>query len=95
MLFSDAVKEEKISYYYNLFNKTNKMLKFIEKANSILHDLGTASNNTNLFEYEKIYECLEKWLRSENPQWRRMASAALAASGAYGVKLSLKALNDC
>ena len=33
---------------------------------------------------------LSKWLRAEDPQWRRLASAALAASGKYGLKLSLR-----
>lgn len=36
--------------------------------------------------------CLERWLSSENAQWRRMASAAISASGVYGNKLALKAL---
>jgi HEAT repeat protein len=37
---------------------------------------------------------MEKWLKSQNDHWRRMASAALAVSGAYGVKLSLKVLKE-
>lgn len=37
---------------------------------------------------------MRTWLTSEQPKYRRMASAALAASGAYGVKLSLFALKE-
>jgi HEAT repeat protein len=37
---------------------------------------------------------LEKWVRSDNPHWRRMASAALAVSGGYGVKLLLKQIKE-
>jgi HEAT repeat protein len=33
---------------------------------------------------------LAKWLSSENPQWRRLASAALSSSGKYGLKLTMK-----
>lgn len=37
---------------------------------------------------------LEKWLRSENPKWRRLASAAVSVSGKYGLKLALKELKQ-
>ncbi len=33
---------------------------------------------------------LAKWIKSPNAEWRRLASAALAASGRYGLKLELK-----
>jgi HEAT repeat protein len=39
----------------------------------------------------------KKWLSAENPEWRRLASAALAASGKYGVSLAvdeIKKSND-
>ncbi len=37
---------------------------------------------------------LPKWLKSENPQWRRLASAAVGASGKYGLKLALKEIKE-
>src|ERR1700722_17049656 len=37
---------------------------------------------------------LNRWLASENPQWRRIASAALASSGKYGLKLTLKGFRE-
>jgi HEAT repeat protein len=64
-----------------------------------LHDASpevsiTASYALLLMDKKGGKECLEKWLQSENPKWRRMASAAIASSGAYGVKLSLKILKE-
>lgn len=35
-----------------------------------------------------------QWLHSENPEWRRLSSAALAASGKYGLKLAFKEFNE-
>jgi HEAT repeat protein len=37
---------------------------------------------------------LSKWIRSENPEWRRLSSAALGVSGKYGLKLVLKELKE-
>jgi HEAT repeat protein len=37
---------------------------------------------------------LSKWLKSENPQWRRLASAALGVSGKYGLRLALKEIKE-
>jgi HEAT repeat protein len=37
---------------------------------------------------------LSKWLKSENPQWRRMASAALGVSGRYGMRLALREMRE-
>jgi HEAT repeat protein len=37
---------------------------------------------------------LSKWLNSENPEWRRLASAALSVSGKYGLKLALKEFRE-
>jgi HEAT repeat protein len=37
---------------------------------------------------------LAKWLNSSNPEWRRLASAAVAASGKYGLKLALKEFKE-
>ena len=38
--------------------------------------------------------CLSKWLRSPNAEWRHLASAALGASGKYGLKLALKEIRE-
>ncbi len=37
---------------------------------------------------------LSKWLKSENPQWRQLSSAALSVSGKYGLKLALKEIKE-
>lgn len=37
---------------------------------------------------------LSRWLKSENPEWRRLSSAALSASGKYGLKLTLKEFRE-
>ena len=37
---------------------------------------------------------LTQWLKSEHPEWRRLASAALASSGKYGLKLILKEFKE-
>jgi HEAT repeat protein len=37
---------------------------------------------------------LSQWLRSENPEWRRLSSAALGVSGKYGLKLALKEIKQ-
>ncbi len=36
----------------------------------------------------------QKWLSSENSQWRRLASAAIAVSGKYGVALAFKGMRE-
>ncbi len=54
----------------------------------------TAAYALLLLDKKSAEQCLEKWIKSENGEWRRMASAALAASGAYGVRLSLKVLKE-
>ena len=38
--------------------------------------------------------CLSKWLKSSNAEWSRLASAALGASGKYGLKLALKEIRE-
>ena len=38
--------------------------------------------------------CLNKWLQSENAEWRRLASAALSVSGRYGLKLALREIKE-
>ncbi len=37
---------------------------------------------------------LTQWLKSEKPEWRRLASAALASSGKYGLKLILREFKE-
>lgn len=37
---------------------------------------------------------LTQWIQSENPQWRRLASAAISVSGKYGLKVALKEIKD-
>ncbi|MGC1879268.1 MAG: HEAT repeat domain-containing protein [Rhabdochlamydiaceae bacterium] len=37
---------------------------------------------------------LSQWLKSENPEWRRLSSAALAVSGKYGLRLILKEFKE-
>jgi HEAT repeat protein len=54
----------------------------------------TAAYALLLLDKKSGQNCLEKWIQSENPKWRRMASAAVASSGVYGVKLSLKVLKN-
>lgn len=44
-------------------------------------------------EREGIRE-LGKWIKSENPEWRRLASAAVGASGKYGLKLALREIKE-
>ncbi len=48
-----------------------------------------------LLSNEKEGSChLSKWLKSENPEWRRLSSAALGVSGKYGLKLALKEIKE-
>jgi HEAT repeat protein len=54
----------------------------------------TASYVALLLESKKGEEKLEGWLNSEIAEWRRLASAALSASGKYGVRLALKGLKE-
>jgi HEAT repeat protein len=54
----------------------------------------TASYALLLMDKKSAHLSLEKWIESDNERWRRMASAALSASGAYGVRLSLKVLRE-
>jgi HEAT repeat protein len=37
---------------------------------------------------------LSQWLKSENPEWRRLSSAALSSGGKYGIKLMLKEFKE-
>lgn len=37
---------------------------------------------------------LAKWIKSDNPEWRRLASAAVGASGKYGLKLALREIKE-
>jgi HEAT repeat protein len=37
---------------------------------------------------------LSQWLKSENPEWRRLSSGALCSSGKYGLKLILKEFKE-
>lgn len=37
---------------------------------------------------------LAGWLKSENAEWRRLASAALSVSGKYGLRLALKEIKE-
>lgn len=37
---------------------------------------------------------LTQWLHSDNSEWRRLASSALAVSGKYGIRLALKELKE-
>jgi HEAT repeat protein len=46
-----------------------------------------------LDEKEGCYH-LSQWLKSENPEWRRLSSAALSSSGKYGLKLILKEFKE-
>lgn len=52
----------------------------------------TAAYVLLLLDHPLGQEWMRGWLSSAQPKYRRMASAALAASGIYGVKLSLFAL---
>lgn len=37
---------------------------------------------------------MAKWLKSENPEWRRLSSAAVAVSGKYGLRLALREIRE-
>ena len=50
----------------------------------------TAAYVLLFFNEKEAGRVLGNWLKSENPQWRGLASAALAASGKYGLKLAVK-----
>ena len=50
----------------------------------------TAAYVLLLHDENKGSQYLYPWLKSQNPQWRRLSSAALAASGKYGLKLAIK-----
>ncbi|SRR5581483_9264915 len=54
----------------------------------------TAGYVLQLFGISEGSKCLAKWLRSENAEYRRLASAALGASGKYGLKLALKEIRE-
>lgn len=54
----------------------------------------TAAYVLLLFNEKEGSRCMAKWLHSENPQWRRLASAALGVSGKYGLKLALKEMRE-
>lgn len=47
-----------------------------------------------LINQEKIGETtLAHWIHSENPKWQRLAAAAIAASGRFGVDLAFKSIH--
>lgn len=54
----------------------------------------TASYALLLMDKKSAHLSLEKWIQSDNEMWRRMASAAVAASGTYGTRLALKILKE-
>src|SRR5205807_2191180 len=54
----------------------------------------TASYVQLLLDPKKGELSLAKWLHADNPDWRRLASAALAVSGKYGIALSIKTLKE-
>jgi HEAT repeat protein len=54
----------------------------------------TAAYVLLLLDEKKGSYYLSKWLKSENPQWRRLSSAALGVSGKYGLKLALKEIKE-
>ena len=71
----------------------------VELLRGLIHDPApevaiTAAYVLLLFNEKEGSNSLSKWLKSDNPQWRRLASAALGASGKYGLKLSLKGIKE-
>jgi HEAT repeat protein len=54
----------------------------------------TAAYVLLLLDEKKGSQHLSQWLKSENPEWRRLSSAALSSSGRYGLKLLLKEFKE-
>ena len=54
----------------------------------------TAAYVQLLIDENKGSSYLSKWLKSENPKWRRLSSAAIGVSGKYGLKLALKEIRN-
>jgi HEAT repeat protein len=54
----------------------------------------TASYVLLLLDENKGGRHLVRWLKSENPEWRRLSSAAVGASGKYGLKLALREIYE-
>lgn len=54
----------------------------------------TASYVLLLVDEKEGMRHLSQWLKSENPEWRRLSSAALSSSGKYGLKLTLKEFRE-
>lgn len=54
----------------------------------------TAAYVLLFFNEKEAGRVLGNWLQSDNPQWRGLASAALAASGKYGLKFAVKAFQE-
>jgi HEAT repeat protein len=54
----------------------------------------TAAYVLLLLEEQQGSRYLSRWLKSDNPQWRRLSSAALGASGKYGLRLVLKEIKE-
>lgn len=54
----------------------------------------TAAYALLLLDEKKGSHHLSQWLKSENPEWRRLSSAALSSSGKYGLKLILKEFKE-
>lgn len=48
----------------------------------------TAAWLATVFDYKEGKEVLSSWIKQEIPEWKRLASAALAASGSHGTDLS-------
>lgn len=75
--------------------ETNVALALEKKLQDVSPEVAiTAAYALLLLDKKSGQQAMEQWLRSESPRWRRMASSALAASGTYGVKLSLKGLKQ-
>jgi HEAT repeat protein len=54
----------------------------------------TAAYVLLLLEEKEGAQLLSQWMKSENPEWRRLASAAVSVSGKYGLKLALKEIKE-
>ncbi|NDD57853.1 MAG: hypothetical protein EBZ47_01175 [Chlamydiae bacterium] len=54
----------------------------------------TAAWLATIFDDSKGKEVLRSWIQQENVDWKRMASAALAAAGSHGVDLSLSLIQS-
>jgi HEAT repeat protein len=54
----------------------------------------TAAYVLTLLDEKQGSRCFAKWLKSDNPEWRRLASGALAACGKFGVRLALNEIKE-